>query len=80
MVESSSSSIILITEEGETTYASSKQWTDLEIKPSIRANLETAGWISPTLIQGVAIPIILSSRNLVVQSKNGTGKTGAFTI
>jgi ATP-dependent RNA helicase DDX19/DBP5 len=80
MVESSSSSIILTTEEGETTYASSKQWTDLEIKPSIRANLETAGWAFPTLIQGVAIPIILSSRNLVAQSKNGTGKTGAFTI
>mmetsp|Transcript_10661 Transcript_10661/g.20674 ORF Transcript_10661/g.20674 Transcript_10661/m.20674 type:complete len:410 (+) Transcript_10661:6823-8052(+) len=80
MVESAPSSIILTTEEGETTYASSKTWADLEIKPSIKVNLDALGWTFPTLIQGVAIPIILSGRNLVAQSKNGTGKTGAFSV
>lgn len=80
MVEAAPSSIILTTEEGETTYASSKTWDNLDIKASLRTNLETLSWAFPTLIQGVAIPIILSGRNLVAQSKNGSGKTGAFSI
>ncbi len=42
--------------------------------------------MSPSIIQGIAIPYITKKDdegnfiNLIAQSKNGSGKTGAFTI
>ena len=44
------------------------------------------GFLKPSNIQGVAIPLIATKRSdgiypdLIAQSKNGSGKTGAFTI
>lgn len=77
---SAASCIYLTTEEGETFYASSKTWPELMVSPEIIDNIEKKGWNYPTLIQGAAIPIILSEGNLIAQSKNGTGKTGAFVV
>jgi ATP-dependent RNA helicase DDX19/DBP5 len=77
---SAASCIYLTTEEGETFYASNKTWPELMVMPEIIENLENKGWNYPTLIQGAAIPIILSGGNLIAQSKNGTGKTGAFVV
>jgi ATP-dependent RNA helicase DDX19/DBP5 len=49
--------------------------------------VEELNFSKPAIIQAVAIPIILSTdeetktyQNLIAQSKNGSGKTGAFTI
>jgi ATP-dependent RNA helicase DDX19/DBP5 len=73
--------ITLNAEEGETVYASKKTWENFDIPEGILSNIRRLGWTQPTLIQSVALgPIKLNKRNLVAQSKNGTGKTGAFVI
>lgn len=81
MVEAGQEVITLNAEEGETVYASKKSWEDFDIPEGILSNIRRLGWVQPTLIQSVSLgPIKLNKRNLVAQSKNGTGKTGAFVI
>lgn len=38
------------------------------------------GWEKPSPIQEASIPIALSGRNILARAKNGTGKTGAYSI
>ena len=67
-----------------------KSWdgpeNEFEISPElIRGIVEELGFIKPSKIQGVAIPLICrpvdgSYHDLIAQSKNGSGKTGAFSI
>merc|ERR1719445_1589923 len=38
------------------------------------------GWEKPSPIQEASIPIALSGRDILARAKNGTGKTGAYTI
>ncbi|ESS70409.1 putative ATP-dependent RNA helicase [Trypanosoma cruzi Dm28c] len=37
-------------------------------------------WNSPTPVQGACIPLALKGRDLAIQSRTGSGKTGAFVI
>ena len=55
-------------------------FTDLGLaKPLLRA-LSEKGYDSPTPIQALAIPIVLSGRDLLGIAQTGTGKTAAFTL
>ena len=45
-----------------------------------RAACAKAGWSQLMPVQSRAIPYILAGRNLMVQSKTGSGKTGAFLL
>lgn len=47
---------------------------------SIRAALDTAGWTDLMSVQKKAIPYTLDGRDLIVQSRTGSGKTGAFLL
>ncbi|XP_069115580.1 ATP-dependent RNA helicase me31b-like isoform X1 [Argopecten irradians] len=38
------------------------------------------GWEQPSPIQEASIPIALTGRDILARAKNGTGKTGAYTI
>jgi ATP-dependent RNA helicase DDX56/DBP9 len=38
------------------------------------------GWISPTLIQEKAIPLILESKDVLIRARTGSGKTGSFSV
>uniref|UniRef100_K1PXD4 Putative ATP-dependent RNA helicase DDX6 n=1 Tax=Magallana gigas TaxID=29159 RepID=K1PXD4_MAGGI len=38
------------------------------------------GWEKPSPIQEASIPIALTGRDVLARAKNGTGKTGAYTI
>ena len=38
------------------------------------------GWEKPSPIQEASIPIAQSGRDILARAKNGTGKTGAYTI
>ena len=38
------------------------------------------GWEKPSPIQEASIPIAQSGRDVLARAKNGTGKTGAYTI
>ena len=38
------------------------------------------GWEVPSPIQEASIPVSLSGFDIIARAKNGTGKTGAYTI
>ena len=38
------------------------------------------GWDNPSPVQTQTIPAILSGKDVLARSKNGTGKTGAYAI
>ena len=47
---------------------------------SLQRALKAAGWSSLMPVQAKAIPYILEKRDLIVQSRTGSGKTGAFLL
>lgn len=53
---------------------------DLNLSPHVLKDLEYHGLEKPMPIQGQAIPILLSGRDLIAEAKTGTGKTLAFSI
>ncbi len=46
----------------------------------VKAALKAAGWKDLMPVQAKSIPYILAGRDLIVQSRTGSGKTGAFTL
>lgn len=38
------------------------------------------GWERPSPIQEASIPVALTGRDILARAKNGTGKTGAYSI
>jgi ATP-dependent RNA helicase DeaD len=52
----------------------------LELKAETLASLDAKGYSAPTPVQQEAIPRALQGKDLVVQSRTGTGKTAAFGI
>lgn len=50
------------------------------LSPPLRAAVKQAGWTTLTNVQRQAIPLMVSGEDLVVQSKTGSGKTGAFLL
>lgn len=66
----------------------SSSWddADLGIPSDLKKGIvEELGFLKPSRIQAVAIPLIIGEVDkkvcdLIAQSKNGSGKTGAFSI
>ena len=52
----------------------------LNLKAETLASLDAKGYRAPTPVQQEAIPRALEGRDLVVQSRTGTGKTAAFGV
>ena len=52
----------------------------LAISPETLGALAQKGYTAPTNVQAEAIPLALAGKDLVVQSRTGTGKTAAFGI
>ena len=57
-----------------------KTFTDLGVSPSIIKAIEKMEFFEPTEVQREAIPHVLQKKDLIVMSKTGSGKTGAFGI
>jgi ATP-dependent RNA helicase RhlE len=55
-------------------------FAELNLHPTLLANLSGQGYIQPTPIQAEAIPPALAGRNLVGLAQTGTGKTAAFVL
>ena len=55
-----------------------KTFTDLGVSPSIIKAIEKMEFFEPTEVQREAIPHVLQKKDLIVMSKTGSGKTGAF--
>lgn len=46
----------------------------------VRKGVEELGWTAPTPVQERVIPLMREGRDLIVQARTGSGKTGAFGI
>ncbi|MGT2926020.1 DEAD/DEAH box helicase [Streptococcus cuniculipharyngis] len=55
-------------------------FTDFNFKPSIQAALADLKFIQPTPVQEKLIPLVLSGRDIVGESKTGSGKTHTFLL
>ena len=51
-----------------------------DLSPRMQQAVARMGWPSPMPVQAKAIPILRDRRDLIVQSKTGSGKTGAFLL
>jgi len=52
----------------------------MELSEPLRRAIAKLGWENPTKVQGELIPLALTGRDVLGQSKTGTGKTAAFAI
>ncbi len=53
---------------------------ELGVSPSLRAAIDKIGWAMPTRVQAAAYAPLSSGKDLMVQSRTGSGKTGAFCL
>jgi ATP-dependent RNA helicase RhlE len=53
---------------------------ELGLQNNILKAVEEKGYITPSLIQKKAIPIILEGKDLLASAQTGTGKTAGFTL
>jgi len=61
-------------------FSTSTSFADLGLKPEILQGIEDQGFEFPTMIQATLIPPALEGRDILGQSKTGTGKTAAFGL
>lgn len=55
-------------------------FTDFDLSEQLVANLHELDHITPTPIQEVIIPIMLTGQDVIGQAQTGTGKTAAFAL
>lgn len=55
-------------------------FTELRLLPALKEALATQGFVTPTPIQALCIPILLDSHDLIGQSQTGSGKTLAYGL
>ncbi|MBK5912816.1 DEAD/DEAH box helicase [Rhodocyclus purpureus] len=55
-------------------------FSQLGLAPEILSAVAAQGYTTPTPIQGQAIPVVLSGRDLMACAQTGTGKTAGFTL
>lgn len=51
-----------------------------QLPEALRDAVKAAGWTSLMPVQAKAIPYLLDGRDMIVQSKTGSGKTGGFLL
>ena len=68
--------------EGKEAYLSDVTWDELKIRDDIKKNLMEMKFEKPSKIQAVSVPLINKPpfRHFIAQSRNGSGKTGAFLL
>lgn len=64
----------------EVGYIPKHQFSDFEISPNIKRNIEFKGYKNPTPIQDQVIPEILAGKDVIGLASTGTGKTAAFLL
>ena len=51
-----------------------------QLPPTLQAGVARAGWAALMPVQAQAIPYLLAQRNMMIQARTGSGKTGAFLL
>src|SRR4051812_14187310 len=74
----------LLTEEihpaGEAPANPIPETTLAELPAPLQAAAAAAGWTSLMPVQARGIPCLLAGRDMIVQARTGSGKTGAFLL
>ena len=55
-------------------------FSDFDLLPSLQASLTEKGLVTPTEIQGRAMPLLLAGRSVVGVAETGSGKTLAYAL
>jgi ATP-dependent RNA helicase DeaD len=66
--------------ETESAPSAVPTFSALALSPETLRSLQDMGYNAPTNVQAETIPLALAGKDLVVQSRTGTGKTAAFGI
>jgi len=66
--------------DSDTSASGAGGFLALALSPATMHSLEQKGYRAPTEVQAETIPLALAGKDLVVQSRTGTGKTAAFAI
>ncbi|MEJ2757246.1 MAG: DEAD/DEAH box helicase, partial [Anaerolineales bacterium] len=56
------------------------KFSDFNLKPELVETIHQLGYLEPTPVQIEVIPRMLAGKDLLAQSKTGTGKTAAFAL
>jgi len=64
----------------DVTATKGHSFQDYCLKRELQMGIYEKGWENPSPIQEHSIPISLTGRDVIARAKNGTGKTGAYTI
>merc|ERR1719289_833997 len=64
----------------DVTATKGNEFEDFCLKRELLMGIFEKGWEKPSPIQEASIPIALTGRDILARAKNGTGKTGAYTI
>jgi len=51
-----------------------------QLPDDVRAGVRDLGWTSPMPVQARVLPLFLTGKDLIVQARTGSGKTGAFGL
>ena len=62
------------------TNTKGNDFEDYFIRRELLMGIFEKGWEQPSPIQEASIPVALSGLDIIARAKNGTGKTGAYTI
>lgn len=62
----------------KTTHITEQKFADLGLHPKVLQGLEAKGFHNCTPIQALALPVVLTGRDIAGQAQTGTGKTLAF--
>jgi ATP-dependent RNA helicase DDX6/DHH1 len=64
----------------DVTATKGHSFEDYCLKRELLMGIYEKGWEKPSPVQEQSIPIALTGRDVLARAKNGTGKTGAYTI
>lgn len=64
----------------DVTDTKGNEFEDYCLRRQLLMGIFEKGWEKPSPIQEASIPIALAGRDILARAKNGTGKTGAYTI
>ncbi len=62
------------------TNTKGNEFEDFCLRRELLMGIFEKGWEKPSPIQEASIPVALTGQDILARAKNGTGKTGAYSI